>query len=148
VPFYRLRKALAEAEYLRLVRLDDVERVLGRGRPGSAALRSALEQHRPQLAQTRSVLEERFVRLCEAHSLSPSDVNASIEGLTVDALWRKRKLVVELDGLASHATPAGMEEDRRRDLVLRRAGYTVLRYTWRQIADHPELVVADLLRHL
>ena len=37
VRFTQLRRAVAEAEYLRLVTLDDVEEVLGRGRPGSAA---------------------------------------------------------------------------------------------------------------
>jgi hypothetical protein len=148
VPFYRLRKALAEAEYLRVVTLDEVEQVLGRGRPGSAALRKALEQHRPQLARTRSVLEERFLALCETHSLPLPDVNLEIAGLTVDAVWEERMVVAELDGLASHATPARMEADRRRDLTLRRAGYTVLRYTWQQIAEQPEAVAVDLLRHL
>jgi hypothetical protein len=148
VPFRRLRRALAEAEYLRLVQLGEVEQVLGRGRPGSAALRTALEQHRPQLARTRSVLEERFLALCERHSLPLPDVNLEIAGLTVDAVWEERMVVAELDGLASHATPAGMEADRRRDLTLRQAGYTVLRYSWRQIADQPEAVAMDLLRHL
>ena len=54
VRFMELRRALAEAEYLRLVTLDEVEAVLGRGRPGSAALRLALDCHRPQLASTKS----------------------------------------------------------------------------------------------
>ena len=130
------------------MRLDEVERVLGRGRRGSAALRDAIEAHQPQLARTRSVLEERFLRLCETHSITPPEVNARVAGLTVDALWRAQRIVVELDGVASHATPAGMEEDRRRDLRLRRAGYTVHRYTWQQLKDRPGLVVADLLTSL
>ena len=54
VRFTQLRRALAEAEYLRLVTLEEVESVLGRGRPGSAALRTALQCHRPQLARTKS----------------------------------------------------------------------------------------------
>jgi predicted transcriptional regulator of viral defense system len=59
-----LRRALAEAEYLRLVTLDEVDAVLGRGKPGSAALRAALKCHRPQLARTKRGLEEKF--LCSA----------------------------------------------------------------------------------
>lgn len=143
-PFPRLRRALAEAEYLRLVTLDEVERVLGRGRPGSAALREALARHQPRLARTRSVLEERFLRLCESHSIAPPEVNARVAGLTVDALWRAQSVIVELDGVASHATPAGMEEDRGRDLRLRQAGYTVRRYTWQQVTGVPEAVARDL----
>jgi predicted transcriptional regulator of viral defense system len=54
VPFQELRRALAEAEFRRLVRIEDMTRVLRRGRPGSAALRRALEQHQPRLARTKS----------------------------------------------------------------------------------------------
>jgi very-short-patch-repair endonuclease len=41
--------------------------------------------------------------------------------------------------------PSRLEEDHRRDLELRTAGYTVLRYTWRQVTKTPELVASDLL---
>jgi very-short-patch-repair endonuclease len=40
-----------------------------------------------------------------------------------------------------------LENDRRRDLELRAAGYVVLRYTWRQVTETPELVLADLQNH-
>jgi very-short-patch-repair endonuclease len=147
VRFTQLRRALAEAEYLRLVTLDEVAAVLGRGKRGSAALRAALECHRPELAQTRSALEEKLVLMCETHYLTPPEMNVWVAGHLVDALWRDAKLVVELDGHAAHGTPAAMEEDRRRDLDLRAAGYTVLRYTWSQLIYETELVVADLRRH-
>ena len=148
VGFRELRRAVSEAEYLKLVTLEEVEAVLGRGKPGSTKLRAALESHRPQLAKTKSVLEEKFVLLCEDHSLTPPDVNVGVEGFEVDAVWRDRKVVVELDGLAAHGTAARIERDRRRDLALRAAGYTVIRYTWKQITETPELVVADLRRHI
>ncbi len=112
--FNELRRALAEAEYLRLVTLDEVESTLGRGRPGSAALRAALDCHRPELARTRSRLEEKFVLFCERHSLTPPDVNAKVAGWTVDAVWFTARVAVELDSRLAHGTPAAMEEDRRR----------------------------------
>jgi very-short-patch-repair endonuclease len=148
VRLLELRRALAEAEYLRLVNLGEVEAVLGRGKPGSAALRAALECHRPQLARTRSKLEERFLLLCERHSLTPPEVNAWVSGWLVDAVWFEQRVAVELDGRAAHSTTRAIERDHQRDLELRAADFTVLRYTWRQLSEQPELVVADVRTRL
>jgi very-short-patch-repair endonuclease len=147
VRFTVLRRALAEAEYLRLVTVDDVAAVLGRGKQGSAMLRVALETHRPELARTRSRMEERFVLHCERYSLTQPVLNVSIAGWVVDAVWFEQKVVVELDSRTAHSTARAIENDHRRDLELRAAGYTVLRYTWRQLVEEPEQVVADLRRH-
>ncbi|HZO60453.1 MAG TPA: DUF559 domain-containing protein, partial [Solirubrobacterales bacterium] len=143
-----LRRALAEAEFLRLVTLDEVEAVLRRGRPGSAQLRKALASHGPQLARTKSTLEEKFLLLCEKHSLAPPDVNVWVAGWLVDAVWFEQAVIVELDSHLAHGAPARLEQDHQRDLALRAAGYTVLRYTWQQLTQTPERVVADLRRAL
>ena len=148
VRFTQLRRALAEAEYLRLVTLEEVAAVLGRGRRGSATLRAALECHRPQLAHTRSLMEEKFALLCERYSLTPPAVNVWIAGWLVDAVWFEHKVVVELDGRAAHSLSRAIEADHRRDLDLRAAGYTVLRYTWRQVTQEADLVAADVRRAL
>lgn len=144
VSFWHLRRALAEAEFRRLTTVDEIRAVLGRGHPGSAKLRRALEHHQPQLARTRSELERRFIALCETHAVPIPAMNVMVGGYMVDALWQHARVIVELDGHTAHATPAAAEDDRRRDLTLRSAGYTVLRYTWRQVTREPELVAADL----
>ena len=143
-----LRRALAEAEFQRLVTLDEVEAVLGCGRPGSTRLRTALECHRPELARTKSALEERFFHLCERSDFLLPDVNVIVAGHLVDAVWFDQQVAVELDGHAAHDTHSAMERDRRRDLDLRAAGYTLLRYTWQQVTETPDLVVADLRRRI
>ena len=72
------------------------------------------------------------------------ELNAYVEGFKVDALWRDERLVVELDGHATHANPVANEEDRHRELVLRRAGYRVCRYTWQQVTARPDALTGDL----
>jgi hypothetical protein len=144
LPYPQLRRAIAEADFRGLLQPASAVRVLGRGRRGSAALRKALDEHLPELAATRSVLEERFLALCEAESIPLPEVYPTICGYVVDALWRRQRLVVELDGQTSHGSPAAIDRDRQRDLTLRAAGYEVRRYSWRQITARRQQVIADL----
>jgi predicted transcriptional regulator of viral defense system len=143
-----LRRALAEADHRNLLDAAAARRECGRGRRGSRALRHALFIHLPQLARTDSDLEVEFLLLVESAGLPMPEPNAYVEGVKVDALWRKPRLVVELDGHATHANPVANEEDRRRELILRRAGYRVVRYTWQQVTRSPSAVVSDLRREL
>ena len=140
----RTLKALADAEYRGLLDPSSLQAVLGRGRRGSAALGAALDEHLPELAATRSELEQRFLLLCRERGIPAPEVNVLVGRFLVDAIWRDRGVIVELDGHATHAVAAAIERDRRRDLELRAAGYVVLRYTWRQVTREPERVAADL----
>lgn len=143
-----LRRALAEADHRGLLKPAMLIARCRRGQPGSAALRAALHRHLPELAETLSVLEDRFLELCERHSIPTPRVNVVVAGFKVDALWTKQRLVVELDGHATHARAAAIEADRRRELTLRTAGYEVRRYTWAQITKDEARVVADLIAAL
>jgi predicted transcriptional regulator of viral defense system len=142
--FGDLRRALAEADHLQLLHPGAVEAELGRGRRGSQNLRLALADHLPSLADTLSLLEERFLLLCEDADVPLPEVNVLVAGLKVDALWRGRRLVVELDGHDAHGYAAAAERDRRRELTLRNAGYDVRRYTRQQVTEQADKVVADL----
>ena len=62
----------------------------------------------------------------------------------VDFLWREHRLIVEVDGYAFHSSRRSFERDRRRDRELQAAGYRVLRLTWRELTDEPEVVIATL----
>jgi very-short-patch-repair endonuclease len=143
-PLKDVRYVLAEAEYHELLDLDAVRGTLGRGRPGSAKLRTALERHEPRLARTRSECERKLLGLCEAGDIPLPEVNATIGLMTVDAVWWERRVVVEVDGADGHTSRAQMVRDRRRDLRLRALGFTVIRYTWDQLENEPELVLGDL----
>jgi very-short-patch-repair endonuclease len=139
-----VRRALAQADYHRLLVVEDVSAICGPGRRGAARLRLALARHEPRIAMTRSELERRLLAECEAAGIALPEVNVVIEGWTVDALWRRERVVVELDGRDNHSSPGQMERDRRKDLQLRAAGYVVLRYTWAQLIFEAPAVMADL----
>ncbi|HWF74354.1 MAG TPA: type IV toxin-antitoxin system AbiEi family antitoxin domain-containing protein [Solirubrobacteraceae bacterium] len=141
---YETRRALAEAEFRGLVDLDEVRRALGRGRPGSATLRTALARHQPELAMTRNRFEAAFLELCESVGIPVPAFNTMVCGHRVDAVWREQRVVVELDGLQGHRTRAQLETDHARDLTLRQHGFEVRRYTWRQVTQKGAQVVADL----
>jgi very-short-patch-repair endonuclease len=97
----------------------------------SASLKAVLENY--DSAPTRSELERRFLRLCKAHGIARPEVNAIIEGIEVDFVWRDRRLIVEVDGYAYHRSLAAFERDRERDVQLEVRGWQVMRFTWRQV---------------
>lgn len=97
---------------------------------------------------TRSDVEGLFLRLCRRHRLPPPEVNVPIGRWTVDFLWREQRLAVETDSYRTHRGSVAFEDDRLRDLHLRRAGFTVHRFTERQLKEEPAAVLADVSRAL
>lgn len=141
-----LRKAIAQADHHKLLDPPSLLAQIRRGQAGGRALRRALAQHLPELPAAESELEWRFLALVQRANLPIPAVQVRIEGFRVDAVWPEHRLIVELDGHATHANPAANEADRRRELILRRAGYRVVRYTWQQVTRQPDEVIADLRR--
>jgi very-short-patch-repair endonuclease len=64
----------------------------------------------------------------------------------IDFLWRAERLAVETDGWGSHGTRQAFENDRRRDRNLSMAGWTVVRFTWRDVEREPDEVAEALAR--
>lgn len=65
----------------------------------------------------------------------------------VDVLFERYRLVLELDGRRGHDSGAGDDrfvDDRRRQNRLVNADYTVLRFTWADLVQRPEGVVAEV----
>jgi very-short-patch-repair endonuclease len=97
---------------------------------------------------TRSELERMFLRLCRRHRLPRPELNVHVRGQEVDFLWRAQRVIAETDGWRHHGTRAGFERDRARDAKLQAAGYRVLRFTYRQVADSPGEVAGTLRKVL
>lgn len=139
-----LRYALAQADYHRRLHAEEIAAVCGRGREGSRKPMAALARHLPQLAVTASQFERRLLFLCERHHPEIPDCNVYLNGFKVDAVWRRQKLIVELDGKDGHASWERMRSDHHRDLVHRRAGFHTRRYVWEQFEEQGDLVAADI----
>jgi very-short-patch-repair endonuclease len=94
---------------------------------------------------TRSDLELDFLAFCRRRRLPAPEVNVRLaSGLTVDFLWPASKLVVETDDHRYHRGSVSFEEDRLRDLRLRRRGYLVHRYTGAQLRRYPTEIAREL----
>jgi very-short-patch-repair endonuclease len=98
--------------------------------------------------RTRSDLEAAFLGLWRRHHLPPPEVNVKLGRWEVDFLWRSQRLVVEADTWTYHRGSVSFEADHARELDLRQRGYTVLRFTDRQLEEEPGRVAADVARAL
>jgi very-short-patch-repair endonuclease len=82
---------------------------------------------------TRSDLEARFLRFLRRHNLPMPELNVEmhIDGrrIEADCLWRKQRVIIELDGRDAHDSTPAFESDRARDLALLVAGWKTGRVT-------------------
>jgi predicted transcriptional regulator of viral defense system len=150
LPARALTKAIDQAEVLRIFDLRAIEEVLSRGsgRRGATLLKLVLAEYDGPTLTDRE-LEELFLALCEEAGLPRPAVNEwiTLDGgvaYKADFLWREERLIVETDGWGSHGTRRAFEHDRRRDRRLSVAGWTVVRFTWRDVEREPAEVIETL----
>jgi very-short-patch-repair endonuclease len=127
--------------------LDRAEHDIDFGRLRTIAppsLRAALSRYTAGSTITRSRLEETFLRLCDDHGLPRPEMNVRIEGVTVDAVWRAARLIVEVDGYRYHRGRTVFRTDRERDVRLEVAGWRVLRFTWEHVTERPAWVAGSI----
>ena len=115
------------------------------GRPGITALRTLLQRWALDTQQPESVLEAKMLSLCFNSKLPEFEFQAQIDRYRVDFLWREQRVIAECDGFAFHGSSRErFEHDRERDNFLQSLGYTVWRFTFRQIVEHPERIGQQL----
>jgi very-short-patch-repair endonuclease len=145
-PMPRLAKAIENAERMNLFDLTAVQDVLERspGRHGHKQLRSLISTY-TQAPMTRSEMEEAFWEFLKEYELPKPDGNALAADIyEVDFLWEKHRVIAELDSWEYHRTREAFERDRRRDIELSLAGYTVIRVTARMLGESRERLAAQL----
>ena len=150
LPPRRLERALNQAEVLRLTDPLSLEDLLARHprRHGVASLKAVLAGQTLGTKVTRSELERAFLFFLVDHGLPAPQTNVAIEGHEVDCAWPEARVIVELDGHATHATRHSFEQDRDRDRGLTAAGWRVVRVTHRQLRTDRDPLAADLRRLL
>jgi very-short-patch-repair endonuclease len=74
-------------------------------------------------------------------------VSVSLEGCLyfIDIAFPHLKLAIEIDGRLHEEDEDLFESDRWRQNALVADGWRVLRFTWRMLKEHPEIVVAAIL---
>jgi very-short-patch-repair endonuclease len=143
---HEARSAFRKAEQLRLTDPLSLHEVAQRytRRPGLATAKALLQEAGIGARIIRSELEERFQDFLITAGLPLPQTNVVIEGYEVDCAWPDQRVIVELDGHATHSPSHAFEVDRSRDRRLAAAGWRVIRITWRQLEEEPTSVEADL----
>jgi hypothetical protein len=123
-----------------------------RGRRGTALVRELLLEFPPDHEPTRSDTEFLFLELLIAHDIPQSERQVPIsdeEGFigVIDFCWPAHRLVVEVDS-TWHDGPLDRTHDALRDARLRSAGWTVMRYRYRDLVARPTAVAAEVRRAL
>lgn len=106
---------------------DVVDR--NRRHPGAGRLRSTIDE--AQREPTRSELEDRFLQMLQRFGLPTPQVNVHVAGYRVDAFFPNHRLIVELDGWATHGTRHAFRRDRRQDAeILAATGIPTIRLSY------------------
>jgi very-short-patch-repair endonuclease len=142
-------RVIAEAFALRLVTESQIRAALERapGRAGVARVQAILGQPGGP-KRTRSGGERAMLRLVRAAHLPAPRTNYPVAGYSADFCWPDQRVIVEIDGYDFHSGRPAFERDHRRDIVHKNAGYEVLRFTARQLAEEPLLVITTIARAL
>lgn len=83
--------------------------------------------------RTRSDHEAHFIAWLESLGVPMPEVNAHLEfgdtHLEGDFVWRRERVIVELDTYETHGDPVAFERDRVRDRIVQAAGWRAVRVT-------------------
>jgi hypothetical protein len=138
-----LARACHEAEVRYRMTPAQVERVLARSRtsPGAGKLRRILGG---DIRVALSRLESRFLEHVKEARLPLPDTNRLAGTHRVDCRWPERRLTVELDGYRYHHSRHAWERDRRREREARARGDEFRRYTYGDVFEDPDFMLAEL----
>jgi Transcriptional regulator, AbiEi antitoxin len=110
-------------------------------RPGAGKLRAVL---RGEVRVTLSKLEKRFLKRLREIGRPLPKTNRPVGGRYVDCRWPDHHLTVELDSYTYHSSRYAWEQDRRREREAYARGDDFRRYTYGDVFERPERMLAEL----
>lgn len=126
---------------------DELDRMVA-ARPGRWGNGRRREVLRDTERGALGAAERRLLRLLDLSQITgwrtdvPVSDTAGLIG-RADVLFLEARLVIEVDGMAYHGA-ARFQSDRTRQNRLVGAGYTVLRFTWQDLTERPDLVIDQI----
>jgi very-short-patch-repair endonuclease len=118
------------------------------GRHGTAPLRRVLARRGVGTPATESELETRFLQIVRRARLPAPQRQIRVGRRRLDFAWPSWRLAVELDGMAHHTGRLARQRDNTRQNEVVLLQWAVLRFTWCDVTQRPQQVVADLVRVL
>ena len=112
-----------------------------KGRYGSPAARILLQA---AADGEHSEAERLLTKLMRAAQITGWRTNVRVGGYVVDVLFRRARVVIEVDGWAFHSDAQAFQNDRERQNALSLQGWQVLRFTWLDLVEYPDRVVATI----
>ncbi|BDX30684.1 hypothetical protein TUM20985_12310 [Mycobacterium antarcticum] len=114
-----------------------------KGRYGSPAARQLLQAAEDG---ARSAAERLLLRLLVDAGITGWLPNHPVAGYVVDFAFPATQIALETDGLAFHSDSDDFHRDRVRQNAITLAGWLVLRFTWLDLTEYPERVIAEIRR--
>jgi hypothetical protein len=147
-----VRTAAQDAVIRGLVSVLDLvcilERLGGRGRRGTAALRWTVRSCLPT-SGLESGLEAALLGVIRSSGMPEPVVQHELRcsdrrGVRLDFAWPDRRIGVEADGRRWHATSTDFERDMARANSISMTGWRLFRFGWNEVHHDPSGVVAVL----
>ena len=92
----------------------------------------------------RSEAERLLVQLLRGADITGWRANYAVGNYVVDIAFPAQRVAIEIDGWAFHSDQAAFQNDRVRQNRLALQGWQVLRFTWLDLTQHPERLLAAI----
>jgi hypothetical protein len=149
-----LERAVAEAQYLKLIDAHSLEATLRRNRGHPALpLLGAVDLGAARRRRTESPLEEDVRERLALLPIPEPECQYRIRGLSgawyrADFAWERQRVILEADGRDAHARALTLDDDRARDNDVMATSWWVMRVTRRQVRTTWPTFAAQLIARL